>query len=716
MKWQRRTRLVIAVMAVIFAVGVGLTMRQRGQTAPPPSLIPRSDEKALFETMGGNGIRLNKNREEVRIDYQKMLTYQDGSNKMMGIKVTTVREDRTFVITGAEGALGQSESTVEVSGNVHVTVCTGEVKPDLTCAANPADRLVIITDRATYTDADGIARAAGPVEFTRGDRMNGTGVGFTYDKNQDILTLLDQAVVHIAADEKGQGAMDVNSGAMEFRRNEHSLRFDRTMKAVRPKEIIEADTAVAHLTSDEKHLDSVELRGQSKITTSGSGAGGLQALTGRDIDLKYGAGTETIDHALINGDAVIQLAGDGTQPGRQITAASVDVSLAPDGVTPIALTARENVRLSLPAEQNGVGRNITSQTLEAKGDDAQGLTTAHITGNVLFSEHGPDVNRSAHSTLLDVALKPGFASIDDARFAHAVRFVDEPMTATAAAARYVLDDGSLELSGSEPGSVMPHVVNDQIMIDAARIDVTLDGPVVNAVGAVKSILQPQSKEPGKKRDIKMPSMLKQDQPVNVTADRLNYAGSESRATYEGGVQLWQGETLIKSPNTLVIDSQKGDLSATGPVTTFSVLLQEAKDGTKERVRSVGTAATFAYQDSDRRATYTGDAHMSGPQGDLTAQKIELFLKPSGDELERVEAYETVSLRSETQKTTGNRLTYFGEDNRYLVNGSPVTIIDNCGQETTGRALTFFKTTDRIVVDGKEGVRTHTKGKSNCPGT
>ena len=38
-------------------------------------------------------------------------------------------------------------------------------------------------------------------------------------------------------------------------------------------------------------------------------------------------------------------------------------------------------------------------------------------------------------------------------------------------------------------------------------------------------------------------------------------------------------------------------------------------------------------------TYTGDAHMSGPDGDMTAARIELYLKPSGDELDRAEAYE-----------------------------------------------------------------------------
>ena len=123
-----------------------------------------------------------------------------------------------------------------------------------------------------------------------------------------------------------------------------------------------------------------------------------------------------------------------------------------------------------------------------------------------------------------------------------------------------------------------------------------------------------------------------------------------------------------------------------------------------------------YQDADRRATYTGDAHLSGPQRDLTAEKIEVYLKESVDELDRVEAYQHVRLRADVRKTEGRRLTYFGDDGRYLVNGTPVTILDECNRETTGRSLTFFKTTDRIIVDGNERIRTQTKGKSNCPGS
>jgi lipopolysaccharide export system protein LptA len=131
------------------------------------------------------------------------------------------------------------------------------------------------------------------------------------------------------------------------------------------------------------------------------------------------------------------------------------------------------------------------------------------------------------------------------------------------------------------------------------------------------------------------------------------------------------------------------------------------------VRSTGTAKTFKYEEDGRRATYTGDAHLSGPQGDLTADRIELYLKPSGDEVDRAEAYDGLTLREQNRKTTGSRLTYTTSDDTYVVSGLPVTVLDQCGRETVGRKLTFVKSADTINVDGNGQIRTQTKGGATC---
>ena len=53
--------------------------------------------------------------------------------------------------------------------------------------------------------------------------------------------------------------------------------------------------------------------------------------------------------------------------------------------------------------------------MEAKGEHTRGLTAAQFTGDVEFREKGPDVDRVARATTLDVALKPAMAFIVDIR-------------------------------------------------------------------------------------------------------------------------------------------------------------------------------------------------------------------------------------------------------------------------------------------------------------
>jgi lipopolysaccharide export system protein LptA len=364
-----------------------------------------------------------------------------------------------------------------------------------------------------------------------------------------------------------------------------------------------------------------------------------------------------------------------------------------------------------------VGRTINADTLESKGEDGTGLTSATFTGKVSFRERGPDVDRTATSETLQVALKPGFSAIDEATFTRAVRFVDGPMTATAAQGRYALAQGVLDLTGSDAAAPRPSVRNDQIAIDGVKIQVTLEGPLVHASGAVKSVLQPtKSAGAGKPSQpaTKMPSMFKQDQPVTVTADDLNYDGGADKATYTGSAQLWQGETTIKAA-TIAVDSQSGDLTAAGdPVATTAILMHTGKDGKKERSIAVAKSKELNYEEKHRRATYSGDAFVNGPQGELRAGRIELYLRASGDELERVEGYESVTLTEPKQKVTGDRLTYTSADERYVVTGKPLKIVDECGGVTDGITLTYLKGAERIIVDGTPQSRTRTQGAAKCP--
>ena len=126
---------------------------------------------------------------------------------------------------------------------------------------------------------------------------------------------------------------------------------------------------------------------------------------------------------------------------------------------------------------------------------------------------------------------------------------------------------------------------------------------------------------------------------------------------------------------------------------------------------------MVYDDAARRATYTTNARMNGPEGDVKADKIELYLQDGGGALDRAEAYVNVSLRSQNRTSLGDRLSYFAADARYVMSGTSVRIFEQLPaecRETVGRTLTFYRSTDSINVDGNRERRTQTTSGGKCP--
>src|SRR5690606_13921797 len=118
-----------------------------------------------------------------------------------------------------------------------------------------------------------------------------------------------------------------------------------------------------------------------------------------------------------------------------------------------------------------------------------------------------------------------------------------------------------------------------------------------------------------------------------------------------------------------------------------------------------------YEEAQRRATYTTNAHVNGPHGDLRAVKIEMYLLEGGGSLERVEAYDQVSVKAENRTATGARLTYFADEEKYVMTGQVRTVAD-C-RESTGKSLTFYRATDNVLMDGEQQQRTLSTSGGPC---
>src|SRR4029077_2182941 len=128
------------------------------------------------------------------------------------------------------------------------------------------------------------------------------------------------------------------------------------------------------------------------------------------------------------------------------------------------------------------------------------------------------------------------------------------------------------------------------------------------------------------------------------------------------------------------------------------------------------ADSFKYEDARRLAAYRGGVHFTGGQGDLTAESIDLYLKSSGDEVDRAEASDPkggLVLREQGRRTVGSRMTYTSADDRYSVGGVPVSLTGQCGRRTRGRTWTCRKSTDTLEGGGNQRVRTQTKSGEKC---
>ena len=684
----------VAVVALSVIGVVGYTMRPRETRLAPP-VVERLDPKAMVETRGGDVIQLKGTHEDLRVEFQGQVTYEDGKTKLLGVKIMVDnRGGRNYAISGKEAHVGDKQSSFDVTGDV---------------VLETNDGLKAYSQHATYTETEKIVRAPGPVRFTSG-RMTGTGVGFTYDEQRNTLWLLDQAAVHFAR-QGDQGEMDITSGGFGFARTDRYMRFERTMHLVREGQVIDANDATAHLFPDRDEPDLVELRGDARIT-GGTGMGALRLLSARDINLDYRDDGRSLQRATLAGQAAIQLASQDGSTGQGLSGESMDITLAEDGSVS-GLASRDNVQVTLPATGDTSARTIRATSLTAAGA-ATGLSRMTFEEGVTYAEaaakdHGV---RTARSRTLDAQLTPTSGALQEARFTGGFSFEDGAMRASSAEAVYRVVAGELALVGPQRGKP-PNLTDPSLTIDADTIDVTLSPRKMVAHGSVRSVLQPTQKAAPGVTAARRPALLGDADPVNVVADTLTYDEQARKGVYSGRSRLFQGDTVIQA-DSLTLDETRGDLTASGKVlTTLVILNKSAAEGAKTQPTIV-RAGTFTYADQTRKATYETGAQMNGEQGDLRADLLSLILAPQENSLERLEASGAVNAHVDKRVVTGTRLTFQPADDKYVVQGAPVRMLDADCQETTGKTLTFFKASDRVLVDGNEEIRTQTKGGGKCP--
>ena len=94
--WQKRARLLMALVAIGVIAAVAYTLRPR-EAAAPPQPIEKLAAGTQLVTIGGNAIQLKGASQDLKIEFERQETYKDGQTRLFGVKVlASNRSGRDF--------------------------------------------------------------------------------------------------------------------------------------------------------------------------------------------------------------------------------------------------------------------------------------------------------------------------------------------------------------------------------------------------------------------------------------------------------------------------------------------------------------------------------------------------------------------------------------------------------------------------------------------
>lgn len=226
-----------------------------------------------------------------------------------------------------------------------------------------------------------------------------------------------------------------------------------------------------------------------------------------------------------------------------------------------------------------------------------------------------------------------------------------------------------------------------------------------AEGSVTSSRLPDRKGSGT-------AMLSNDEPLQAKAARMSSFDRQSRILYEGNAVLWQGGSRLEA-GRIEIDRKNSTLKAGGKV--LSQLLDQQKEKQpKAKAAPVFTliqAPSMVYSDKDRVAHYTGGVSLRRAEMDVKAQEIKAYLKEQNKEkqsdgessLDHATAHGGVVILETAQGrvrrgVSGYAEYYVNEQKVVLEQGDPV-FEDSLKGTTRGQRLIYYANEDRLLVNG-----------------
>ena len=399
--------------------------------------------------------------------------------------------------------------------------------------------------------------------------------------------------------------------------------------------LLKADALDMHMKADGKEIDRINTRGPGVLDfLPNQIARHRRVLKASDMDIRYGAKTEIQSFHAVN-------SATETHPSEQ---------------------ERRKPKPDLTVAYT------TSKTIDAAFDDNGQLREMKQTGDFRYTE-------GARKAQADVA--------------------------TLESERNVMNLETHARIGDESGSTAADHI--QLMQSTGDFD---------ARGHVSTTRLPDAKKTSS-------DMLDGDEPTQGTADRVTSANRNRLVHYEGNAVLWQSSNRVQA-DKVDIDREKKSMVADGHVVSQFEETPKPAPGAKATntapVVTIVRAPHMVYTDADRVALYTGGTDFRRPTLAVKSSTLKAYLNDAKTNPDsRINhafadgKVEIVDLARDRQRIgTSEHAEYTADEGKIVLSGGAPHLKDSLKGDTTGDKLTYFTEDDRLLVEAppQGQVKTH----------
>ena len=686
------------------------------------------------------------------------------------------RHDRYDQIYGDQFTYNPETGDVNAVGEVQIDLeknPQGPNRPDQATPEELTNPLHLVTRALTFNQKTGMAHTDDVVSFQT-EQATGSAKGAYYDANRSELQL--KSDIHIVTHGDHAATITGISGTVQKEPRQAVLlnakidQPDRTLTADKLTLLFSPDNTVQHAVAERN----VHIQGRGDSVADVMGPRG---------DLQMGP-QNTLSHAIISGGATFETQGQtiahgsadkfvldfegknqasrlhmvtnarlrqdpspansgrvsgkaapqGSGQPMEIAADQLDFQLEAGNQLKSADTVGKALITILPAPagakpaKSGTGSNATTVASAGKFhanfanqnrlETLQGWPDSRI---VSSTPGEPDKVSTADK--LDVSFAPDGGVQKLIQSGHFAYHEPPPNPTTggrnafADTATYTPDDQILVLSGS------PRIVDGGTTTTATHIRMNRQTGEGTAEGAVKTTYSELKPQPDG-------ALLATSDPIHVTAQHMTAYKQPGAAHYTGNVRLWQGANVVRAPK-MDFDNEKRAITAESDASekVSSLFVQQSQDGKLMPIDV--TADKLTYVDEQRRARYSGNVVARASTGTLTADQLDVFLKPSDpaeksaqrnvpslatadapSRLDHMVATGKVVVTEPNRRAVGDKLVYTAEDARYVLTGKSPSIFDAEHGTVWGDSLTFFSRDDRVLVESNRSAPTITRARTS----